>query len=221
MAEIGGEDNLPSAGGEDGIGKASQRHALDHVDGQAMLDKNSGVAGELDELIVGQFDRGIVRMGQENARHAAFQRHRRKSHDLGRRDWNYFKDPEAVSRARIEALSTFLGDFKDGRAQGRYLPAMLPCLPFSDCAFDLALCSFLFFLRPERHSIRFHVDGLSELVRVAREVRVFPILQLDGHVPDYAEHVYESLRLKKIEVSFVCVPPTLHKGADRLLVLQR
>ena len=84
-----------------------------------------------------------------------------------------------------------------------------------------ALCSFLFFLRPERHSIRFHVDGLTELVRVAREVRVFPILQVDGHVPDYAEHVYQSLRSKKIEVSFVFVPPTLHKGADRVLVLQR
>ena len=55
----------------------------------------------------------------------------------------------------------------------------------------------------------------------SEEVRVFPILQVDGHVPDYAEHVYESLRSKKIEVSFVCVPPTLHKGADRLLVLQR
>jgi hypothetical protein len=136
-------------------------------------------------------------------------------------DWNYFADPEAVSRARIEALSTFLGNFTDGRAQGRYLPAMLPRLPFADCAFDLALCSFLFFLRPERHSIRFHVDGLTELVRVAREVRVFPILQVDGHVPDYAEHVYESLRSKKIEVSFVFVPPTLHKGADRVLVLQR
>ena len=54
-----------------------------------------------------------------------------------------------------------------------------------------------------------------------RGVRVFPILQVDGHVPDYAEHGYESLRSKKIEVSFVCVPPTLHKGADRLLVLQR
>ena len=55
----------------------------------------------------------------------------------------------------------------------------------------------------------------------SEEVRVFPILQVDGHVPDCAEHVYGSLRSKKIEVSFVCVPPTLHKGADRVLVLRR
>ena len=81
----------------------------------------------------------------------------------------------------------FLADFEDGKAQGRYVPAALPHLPFADGAFDLALCSFLFFLRPERHSISFHVDGLSELVRVAREVRVFPILQVDGRLPEYAE----------------------------------
>jgi hypothetical protein len=74
---------------------------------------------------------------------------------------------------RIEALSTFLADFTDGKAQGRYLPAMLPQLPFANSAFELALCSFLFFLRPERHSIPFHVDGLTELVRVAREFASF------------------------------------------------
>ena len=136
-------------------------------------------------------------------------------------DWNYFAGSEAVSRARIEALSIFLADFEDGKAQGRYLPDALPRLPFASGAFDLALCSFLFFLRPERHSIPFHVDGLAELSRVAREVRVFPVLQLDGRVPDYAKEIYESLRAKRISVSFVSVPPTLHKGADRVLVLQR
>ena len=132
-----------------------------------------------------------------------------------------FRGSRSSHRARIEALSTFLADFKDGRAQGRYLPATLPQLPFANGAFDLALCSFLFFLRPERHSIPFHIDGLTELVRVACEVRVFPILQLDGRVPDYAEDTYESLRAKKIEVSFESVPPTLHQGADKVLVLQR
>jgi hypothetical protein len=136
-------------------------------------------------------------------------------------DWNYFADSEAVSRARIEALSIFLADFEDGKAQGRYLPAALPHLPFAHGAFDLALCSFLFFLRPERHSISFHIDGLTELIRVAREVRVFPILQVDGRVPDYAEDIYDWLRAKEISVSFLSVPPTLHKGADRVLVLQR
>ena len=33
-------------------------------------------------------------------------------------DWNYFADWEAVSRARIGALSMFLEDFEDGKAQG-------------------------------------------------------------------------------------------------------
>ena len=136
-------------------------------------------------------------------------------------DWNYFADWEAVSRARIEAVSMFLADFEDGKAQGRYLPAALPHLPFADGAFDLALCSFLFFLRPERHSISFHVDGLSELVRVAGEVRVSPILQVDGRLPEYAEDIYESLRAKGISVSFDSVPPTLHQGADKVLILQR
>ncbi len=101
------------------------------------------------------------------------------------------------------------------------MPDALPHLPFADGAFDPALCSFLFFLRPERHSIPFHVDGLTELSRIAREVGIFPILQVDGRVSEYAEDIYESLGAKRISVSCNSVPPTLHRGADKVLILQR
>jgi hypothetical protein len=164
------------------------------------------------------FPRGEIEARSRETNRELIEKLRRNPADY---DWDFFEDPEAVSRARTEALATFLADFEEGKAQGRYMPAMLPRLPLADCAFDLALCSFLFFLRPERHSIPFHIDGLRELVRVAREVRVFPILQLDGRVPAYADEIYGSLRATRIKVGFVSVPPTLHKGADKALVLQR
>ena len=45
--------------------------------------------------------------------------------------------------------------------------------------------------------------------------------KLDGRVPAYADEIYGSLRATRIKIGFVSVPPTLHKGADKALVLQR
>ena len=58
----------------------------------------------------------------------------------------------------------------------------LPDLPFDDGAFDLALSSHLLFLYSEQFDLGFHVRALEEMLRVAAEVRVFPLLQ-GGRLP--------------------------------------
>ena len=51
----------------------------------------------------------------------------------------------------------------------------MPDLPFDDGAFDLALSSHLLFLYSEQFDLGFHVRALEEMLRVAAEVRVFPL----------------------------------------------
>ena len=84
----------------------------------------------------------------------------------------------ALKRVRMTAMRAFLDDYAPGRAEGRYLDAGLPSLPFADGAFDLALCSHFLFLYSQQFDAAFHVQSIRELCRVAREVRVFPLLAL-------------------------------------------
>ena len=44
--------------------------------------------------------------------------------------WNVITSIEELGRVRLAAMNTFLGDYEDGQAQGRYVPAELPALPF-------------------------------------------------------------------------------------------
>lgn len=50
---------------------------------------------------------------------------------------------DELGRVRMSAMQVFLDDYETGKAQGRYLAAELPTLPFADAEFDLALCSHL------------------------------------------------------------------------------
>ncbi len=101
--------------------------------------------------------------------------------------WSYHGTPEGLLANRRSALTTFLADYEAGRAEGRYVAAQLPNLPFADGHFGLALSSHLLFLYSDLLTAEFHVQAVRELGRVAREIRIFPLLNLDGqpspHVP--------------------------------------
>lgn len=72
----------------------------------------------------------------------------------------------------------FLEDFEAGKAQKRYIAASLPRLPFEDEAFDLVLVAHHFFTKAMDLSAM--IVDLTELMRVANEVRIFPLLSSDG-----------------------------------------
>jgi hypothetical protein len=90
--------------------------------------------------------------------------------------WDQFHDPDHLGQCRLAALRRFLADFEAGKAEGRYVTAALPRLTFEDGQFDLALVSHLLFLYSERLDFEFHRAAVEELLRVAGEVRIFPLL---------------------------------------------
>jgi hypothetical protein len=90
--------------------------------------------------------------------------------------WSYFRDPDHLGECRLAAMRRFLADFEAGKREGRYVAASLPGLPFPDGRFSLALVSHLLFLDSGQLDLGFHVASLGELLRVAREARVFPLL---------------------------------------------
>jgi hypothetical protein len=107
--------------------------------------------------------------------------------------WADFRDPDHLGECRLTAMRWFLADFDKGQQEGRYVAASLPTLPFADGQLSLALISHLLFLYSEQLDLDFHIAAFEELLRVAGEVRVFPLLGLDRqwspHVGPVREHL--------------------------------
>ncbi|MEZ6106857.1 MAG: hypothetical protein R3B96_12235 [Pirellulaceae bacterium] len=97
-----------------------------------------------------------------------------------------------------------------GRAEGRYVAEELPRLSFADRSFHLALCSHFLFLYASLGE-SFHEQSLRELLRVAGEVRVFPLLGLDGQPPPFLDSIVARFRQEGFSDSSEPDHPSEHR----------
>ncbi|SEQ74282.1 hypothetical protein SAMN03080615_02576 [Amphritea atlantica] len=132
--------------------------------------------------------------------------------------WDSISSVDALGSIRMEAMQQFLADFETGLEAGRYLTASLPDLPFGDQQFELALCSHFLFLYSEHFNLSQHIESMRELCRVAEEVRVYPLLTLDGKPSDYLPAVREALSAEGIETRLQIVDYQFQKGATQMLI---
>lgn len=126
-------------------------------------------------------------------------------------------DVEALKRLRLSAMATFLDDFEAGLTEGRYVDAALPSLPFADGAFDLALCSHFLFLYSQQFDAAFHLQSMRELCRVAREVRVFPLLALGAQPSPHLTAVTTALEADGFRSVVEPVPYEFQRGGNQML----
>jgi SAM-dependent methyltransferase len=135
--------------------------------------------------------------------------------------WKNFKDADELGKARLNAMEKFLSDYETGKASERYLDQSLPRLEFSDNQFDLCLCSHLLFLYSEQLSLDFHMASMHELLRVASEIRIFPLLKLNCEISPYLELVMEDLSSKGYHAQVQTVAYELQKGGNEMLKISR
>jgi hypothetical protein len=128
--------------------------------------------------------------------------------------WDRFRDPDHLGECRLAAMRRFLADFEKGKRQGRYVAASLPKLPFAVGQFSLALVSHFLFLYSEQFDRDFHIVSFEELLRVADELRVFPILGLDRQWSPHVGPVRKYLEQAGFEVEVVAVEYEFQKAAD-------
>ena len=135
--------------------------------------------------------------------------------------WDRFESPEHLGRVRMAAMEEFLSDFPAGCSEGRYREARLPCLPFSENSFELALCSHFLFLYGDRLDVGFHLEAIFELLRVSEEVRVFPLLDLAGARSAHLAPVMDTLRSEGFGIGVERVPYELQRGGNEMLRITR
>lgn len=135
--------------------------------------------------------------------------------------WKNFRNPDALGQARLTTMERFLLDYEAGKADDRYLPQALPNLSLPDARFGLCVCSHLLFLYSEQLSLEFHLASMRELLRVSREVRIFPLLQLNCERSPYLEPVMQSLSDAGFNVQIQSVEYEFQKGGNQMLKIWR
>ena len=131
--------------------------------------------------------------------------------------WDRIASVDELGRLRMDAMREFLADYDRGRIENRYLPQALPHLDVPDRAFDLALCSHFLFLYSKQLDLAFHLSAITELLRVAEEVRVFPLLQLGAEPSPHVGPVSEYFHDAGYDVEQVAVPYEFQRGGNRML----
>ena len=133
--------------------------------------------------------------------------------------WNNISSVEELGKDRVEAMEIFLNDYKKHHKSRRYIDASLPVLPFDKDEFNLALCSHYLFLYSEHVNLVQHMQSMKELCRVAKEVRVYPLLTISSNEKSpHLNPVIAQLEREGVEVSLVPVEYEFQKGATKMLV---
>lgn len=134
--------------------------------------------------------------------------------------WESIPSVDALGQVRMDAMLRFLTDYEQGRQQGRYVECSLPELPFNNKQFDLALCSHYLFLYRSQVSLVQHLDSVFELLRVAREVRIYPLVTLDGSPSPYLQKVMTALKQQGADVQLLSSAYVFQKGATHTLAIR-
>jgi hypothetical protein len=99
--------------------------------------------------------------------------------------WGFYKSPQRMREFRERARRKFLAHYEVNRNQ-RYVPAALPCLPFPDRQFDLALVSYFLFVYEDQFTYDFHQRSLREIMRTTRgEARFYPLVTFEAERSSY------------------------------------
>lgn len=137
--------------------------------------------------------------------------------NMGNFVWSSIGSIEELRDTRMSAMQKFLEDYDEGKEQGRYIDAELPILPFDDRVFNIALCSHLLFLYSDRLSLEFHCKSILQLCRVAGDVRIFPLIDLDLRPSPHVQPIASYLEEDGFTASIKRVPYEFQRGGNEML----
>lgn len=135
--------------------------------------------------------------------------------------WSEIGSLEELKNIRMKAMNEFIDDYEQGKTEGRYVAAELPSLPFPDDSFGIALSSHFLFLYSDHLSLEFHIQAIDEMLRVAEEVRIYPLVDLNSERSAYISFVIDKYINSGYIVSEQKVDYRFQKGADTMLRIIR
>lgn len=134
--------------------------------------------------------------------------------------WKTVHDLSHLEKLRMGAMQTFLEDFDAGLSEGRYISHELPSrLDYPNDYFDLGLSSH-FLLMYTALGEEFHKQSIQEMMRVCKEVRIYPVVDLDGNETELTKKVIEYFRnfyyIELVEVAY-----RFQKNGNKMLKIKK
>lgn len=167
--------------------------------------------------VVYQFGREELEQRIEEVRETVMQQMRENADDYV---WTNIKSLEELEQIRMTAMKLFLEDYDFGKREGRYVFHELPkTLPVADSVYDIGLSSH-FLLLYTLLGYDFHIQAMEEMLRVCKEIRIFPIVDLAGKQSELTEAVIAYFKrdylveIKETDYEF-------QKGANKMLLIKK
>ena len=135
--------------------------------------------------------------------------------------WSYHHSPSDLRKNRENAIQKFCQDFGQGKAEGRYEVGSFPQLTYPDASYNLGLCSHFLFLYSEQFDRTFHLDSICEMLRICREVRIFPLLTLNLQPSPHLDFVLESLTKLGCQWEIQPVAYELQRNGNKMLKITK
>lgn len=134
--------------------------------------------------------------------------------------WKHIKDVDALARIRMEAMQLFLNDFDAGKKEGRYIPHALPeRTGFDDLSFDIGLSSH-FLILYDQLGLDLHLQSITEMLRLCRELRIFPLLNLNAEKSEVLDGIMNYFA-PKYKLDIVQVDYEFQKNGNEMLKIKR
>lgn len=133
-------------------------------------------------------------------------------------NWEAIPSLDRLGEIRLAAMESFIADYRTAQS-GRYIEASLPNLPFADKHFDIALCSHYLFLYSQHVDGDAHLRAVDELCRVARQVRIYPLVDLEGRPSEHVQAVIDHQNSLGREVEILRTEYHFQKGADEYMLI--
>lgn len=134
--------------------------------------------------------------------------------------WKNIKNLDDLENIRMSAMRKFLSDYERGKSEGRYVFHELPNkLPYADDYFDIGLSSH-FLLMYTSLGYDFHIASMTEMLRVCKEIRIFPVVDLDANDTDLIGNVIGYFQ-KNYRTEIVKTEYEFQKGDNKLLIIRK
>lgn len=134
--------------------------------------------------------------------------------------WTLIKDLDELEHIRMSAMKKFLSDYEQGKKEGRYVFHELPArLPYEPKSFDIGLSSN-FLLMYTSLGYDFQIQSITEMLRVCKEVRIFPIVDLDANKIDLIKDVIDYFQ-RDYDAAIVTTEYEFQKGDNKLLIIRK
>lgn len=133
--------------------------------------------------------------------------------------WDQFSSVDELGSVRMSAMQEFLASYNEGKAEGKYVDGALPSIDFPDDSFDLALSSHFLFLYSGNLPFDFHVAAITEMLRVAPEVRIFPLVDVNADRSPYVQDIAAHFSGLGLAVEIRRVDYEFQIGGNEMMVL--